>query len=64
MNLLTTAEAAASLGLARSYIIAAIRRGQLRAEKIGRDWLITPKDLAAWNSRRKPTGYPAGRPRK
>ena len=54
--LLTTSQAAAKLGCSRAYICAQIADGRLRAQKIGRDWLIEEADLAGVVLR------PAGRP--
>jgi excisionase family DNA binding protein len=60
MALLTTAEAAAKLGISRSRVLAMIRDRRLKAEKVGRDWIIQEADLSASPvANRKP-----GRPRK
>jgi excisionase family DNA binding protein len=44
-RLLTTAEAGRLLGLSPVSVRSAIRRGTLRAEKVGRDWLVDETDL-------------------
>lgn len=43
--MLTTSEAAAKLDITPSLVRRYIRRGRLRAVKVGRDHLITPTDL-------------------
>jgi excisionase family DNA binding protein len=58
MNLLTTSEVAARLGVTTKRIQAMIRDGRLPAEKKGRDYLISEDDLKLVEDR-KP-----GRPRK
>ncbi len=57
-RMLTTAQAAAELGVTPCRIQALIRKGRLVAQKIGRDWQIHPRALDAVRDR-KP-----GRPRK
>lgn len=42
---LTTAGAAAELGIDREQVRALIHRGFLRATRLGRDWLILQRDL-------------------
>jgi excisionase family DNA binding protein len=60
MALLTTEEAAARLGVSRSRVLAMIRDGRLKAQKVGRDWVIDPSALETPEVvQRKP-----GRPRK
>jgi len=58
MNLLTTGEVAARLGVTIKRIQAMIRDGRLPAEKMGRDYFIKEDDLILVEDR-KP-----GRPRK
>jgi excisionase family DNA binding protein len=55
---LTTDQAAESLGVTRSRIIAMINAGRLKASKFGTQWVIDQKDLAKVRNR-KP-----GRPKK
>lgn len=57
--MLTTPQAADELGLTEGYVRRLIRAGLLRAEKVGRDWLIDPADLKAVRARN-----PVGRPKK
>jgi excisionase family DNA binding protein len=56
--LLTTTQAAERLGVSRRRVLAMIRSGRLRAERIGRDWLIAEADLALVQER-KPGRPPA-----
>jgi excisionase family DNA binding protein len=56
--MLTTAEAAAILGVSRSRILKLIAAGRLQAWHHGRDWFITPAALEAVKVRTP------GRPRK
>jgi excisionase family DNA binding protein len=58
MNLLTTSEVAARLGVTIKRVQAMIRDGRLPAEKMGRDYFIKEDDLKLVADR-KP-----GRPRK
>lgn len=55
---MTTREAAARRHCSTEAILSLIRRGRLRATKVGRDWYITEKALAAV------AGIHSGRPRK
>jgi excisionase family DNA binding protein len=58
----TTTEAASRLGLTVSGVRIACQRGTMRAEKIGRDWLI-PESEVAWYELRS-LGRRFGRPPK
>jgi excisionase family DNA binding protein len=58
MNLLTTKDAAERLGITVVRVHQLIKLGTLKAEKIGRDYLIQEKDLKALQGRK------VGRPRK
>lgn len=51
-NPLTTADAAAKLGVSVRRVRAMIRDGRLPAKKIGRDWLVRQTDLAQVRDRR------------
>jgi len=42
---MTLAEAAKILGCTADYLRVAANRGRLHAEKIGRDWLVTPQEV-------------------
>ncbi len=55
---MTTGEAAVELGISERRVRALITDGRLKAERIGRDWIITERALDAVRER-KP-----GRPRK
>jgi excisionase family DNA binding protein len=58
MKLLTTLEAAAALGVTPQRVRVLIATGRLKAQKVGRDWLIAPPALEAVRERK------SGRPRK
>lgn len=61
--MLTTAQAAARLGLSRSQVAHLASQGRLRgAQKAGRDWLIPAGAIAQY--RPGPTGWPAGKARR
>lgn len=45
LELMTLAEAARELGLARDTLKIQAQHGRLRAEKIGRDWLVTRAEV-------------------
>lgn len=47
MNIIGTAEAARRLGVHPSRVRALIDAKRLKAMKLGREWLIDPKDLEA-----------------
>ena len=58
MKIIGTAEAARRLNVTQSRVRAMIDSGRLKASKVGREWLIDPKDLDAVKDRK------VGRPRK
>jgi excisionase family DNA binding protein len=58
MKIIGTAEAARRLNVTQSRVRAMIDAGRLKAMKVGREWLIDPKDLDAVKERK------VGRPRK
>lgn len=58
--MLTTTQAATVLGLEPRTVSKFIRRGVLKAEKFGRDWMIAEAEIERYQSERKK----AGRPRK
>ena len=58
MALITTTEAATRLGVIPRRVIQLIEAKRLKAAKIGRDWLIDERNLAAVADREP------GRPRK
>ncbi len=57
-KLLTTAQVATILGVEPRRVRQLIERGQLHAERTGRDWLIDPQDLKRYKPQKR------GRPRK
>lgn len=57
MQLLTTAEAAAKLGVSPRRVRKMITDGRLPAKKVGRDYVIDPRGLKAVEDRK--TGRPA-----
>jgi len=60
--MLTTAEAAELLNVSPSRVLQHIKAGRLLAMKIGRDWILTPQAVAAFEPH--PNGRRGGRPRK
>jgi excisionase family DNA binding protein len=58
MNYITSAQAAARLGITPRRVLALIKSGRLPADRPGLEWLIDPADLAKVADR-KP-----GRPRR
>jgi excisionase family DNA binding protein len=57
-NLLNTTQAAEKLGVSVRRVQALIKKGQLKAERVGRDYLIREKDLQSIKAGK------VGRPRK
>lgn len=53
-NYLTTFEAAAKLGFHPDYLRRLILGGKVRAEKLGRNWIISLADLARLKRQRFP----------
>jgi len=47
MDMISTKQAAHELGITRRRVQALIKSGRLEAEKVGRMYVIRPKDLAA-----------------
>ncbi len=64
MNLLTTLQAAEILQIGRCMVARHCQSGQLPAEKVGRDWMITPKALETFKQHRPVIGWVLGRLRK
>lgn len=58
MKIIGTAEAARRLKVTQSRVRVLIDSGRLKAMKVGREWIIDPKDLEAVKERK------VGRPRK
>jgi excisionase family DNA binding protein len=59
MKIISTAEAAKRLGVTTNRVRALIDAKRLKAMKVGREWLIDPKDLAAVKNRK--VGRPKSR---
>ena len=59
---LSSIQVANSLGISRQRVLALIQAGRLPAQKVGRDWLISPRDLERVRVRRP--GRPRSRPSK
>jgi len=47
---MTLSEAAKLLGCTADYLRVAANRGSLKAEKFGRDWLVTPQEVERYAS--------------
>lgn len=56
MKLLTVADCAKELDVIPRRVQAMIKSGKLKATRVGRDWLIEPKDLAACKRDRQERG--------
>lgn len=50
---MTLKEAAASLGVTPDNLRGAIKRGALRAQKLGRDWFVTPKEVERYRKQNR-----------
>jgi len=58
-NPIGTAQAAERLGVSVRRVVFLIHAGRLPAKKIGRDWMIDPKDLEkVWKDRPRQSGRP------
>jgi hypothetical protein len=55
-ELISLAEASRRYGLSGDYLRTIARKGRLKAQKIGRDWLTTPYDVEAYLGSRKKKG--------
>lgn len=58
---MTTAEAAAALGVTRDRVLKLTRAGRLDGEKVARDWRLDPASVARFVP--MPQGWQAGRKR-
>jgi excisionase family DNA binding protein len=63
MPLVTTQAAATQLRISTRRVRALIAAGVLKAEKIGRDWMIEEAHIAALKKLPRPRGRPRKRPR-
>jgi excisionase family DNA binding protein len=50
MDVLTCDQAAEEYGASARYIRQEIQLGRLKAQKIGRDWVILRRDFNAWKN--------------
>ena len=55
-ELITLGEAGRRYGLSPYTLRLLARRGRLQAQKMGRDWFTTPKDVEAYLASRAKTG--------
>jgi len=64
MALLTLVQAAEQLGVAPATLRAQIHRGKLRAQKLGRDWLVDNAEVERYRTdslKRREESSPRGR---
>jgi excisionase family DNA binding protein len=52
----TTTELAKVAGLSRAYIRQLILAGRIRAEKVGRDWIISDNEVLRFLEQRRQSG--------
>lgn len=57
-ELLTSAMAAKELGFSQDYVRRLLIEGKIKAEKIGRDWVITRRALSRIKRQRKASCEP------
>jgi excisionase family DNA binding protein len=55
---LTTTEAAKRMKLSNLSVLAYIKRGLIKAKKLGPIWLITAAECERYNRERRPRGNP------
>lgn len=51
--MLSTGEVAKVVGVTKAQVIRAIRRGEIKAQKIGWVWVVDRAEAKAWAQRRK-----------
>lgn len=57
---LSTTQAAERLGVTRQHVGLLIRRGEIKAQQVGRNWIIDERSLEAFERRERPgPGRPA-----
>ena len=61
---MTSAEAAAALGLSSSRVRRLCENGVLKADKHGRDWWIEASEVERFKALERPQGWKKGKPRK
>lgn len=59
---MTTADAAAELGVTRAWVWRLIKGGTLAAEMRGRDWWIERDEVERYKRERKSAGRPVAQP--
>ena len=60
MGYLSTSEAAERLSFSRQHIVVLIERGELKAQKVGRAYIIDERSIEAFERRERPgPGRPA-----
>jgi excisionase family DNA binding protein len=62
MELLTTNDVAARLGISRSRVNLLIKQERIKATLFGKAWMIEAREVAAFQ--RLPRGWTKGKPRK
>ena len=62
-ELLTLKQVAQELGIDTSRLRRLAARGALRAQKLGKTWITTRRDVDAFAVTERPRGWPRGRPR-
>jgi excisionase family DNA binding protein len=53
-NYLTSAEVAQALGVSHDYVRKLITKGKIKAEKLGRNWIVNKKNLEHVSRQRFP----------
>lgn len=48
--MMTTQQVAAALGITRPGVLKAIGRGQLMAQRFGRDWIVNEQDVERYRA--------------
>jgi hypothetical protein len=62
-ELLTLAQVSRELGIDASRLRRLATRGVLHAQKLGKTWITTRRDMEAFAARDRPRGWPTGRPK-
>lgn len=58
VEVLSLKEAGERIGVSPNTLLVQVRNGALAAQKIGKQWVVTADDLAAYDARRKePRGF-------
>lgn len=58
--MLTTKQAATELGIQPGSVKKLCQRGVLKAERIGRDWLVEQSEIERYKTERRRPGKPKG----